>query len=38
MSYSAAFLLEVSEPVSLKITTEDCFSSKKCQNFTLLTL
>ena len=38
MSCSAAFLLEVVERVSLKVTTEDCFSIKKYQNFTLLTL
>ena len=38
MSCSATFLQEVSEQVSLKVTTEDCFRGKKCQNFTLLTL
>ena len=38
MSYSATFLLEVGEPISLKISTEDYFRSKKCQNFTFLTL
>ena len=38
MPCSATFLLEVSEPVSLKVTTENYFRSKKCQKFTFLTL
>ena len=29
MSCSATFLLKVSEPVSLKVTTEDYFGDKK---------
>ena len=38
MSCSATFLVEVSEPVSPKVSTEDYFKGKKCQNFTFLTL
>ena len=34
MSCSATFLIEVREPVSLKVTTENYFRGKKCQNFT----
>ena len=30
MPFSATFLQEVSEPVSLKVTTEDYFTGKKC--------
>ena len=33
MSYSATFLLKVSERVSLKTTTKDYFEGKKCYTF-----
>ena len=32
------FLLEVREPVSLKVATEGYFRGKKCQSFTYLML
>ena len=38
MPRSAKFLLEVSEPVSLKVNSEDYFREKKCQDFTFLKL
>ena len=38
MSCSATVLLEVGELVSLKVTNENYFGGKKCQNFTFLTL
>ena len=38
MFCSAAFLLEVREPVSLKVITKDYFRGKKCQDFTYLAL
>ena len=37
MSCSATVLLEAGELVSLKVTNENYFGGKKCQNFTFLT-
>ena len=38
MSCSAIFLLEVSQPVLLKVISEDYLRGKKRQNFAFLTL